>query len=228
MSSELTWEEIAAFIARQGPFISASTEVTDLHTHFRFGPGVQIDKFTHAISMAFPLSAAVIDEIEDHPTLLYKHHYRQVNMLLDRTATHVAAFVQSKGGSALPVPASVYIDWKTQAAHLSHKMIAVRAGIGWIGRHLLLVTPEWGARVRLVTVLTDVPIESPPRPRGECGDCKRCLNVCPVSAINEGPEDFDLLACNNQNRYFERHGMSVRICGICVKACRPGSGKIIE
>ena len=128
----------------------------------------------------------------------------------------------------MPVPASVFIDWKTQAAHLSHKMVAVRAGIGWIGRHVLLVTPEWGARVRLVTVLTDVPLESPPRPRGECGECKNCKNVCPVGAINEGPQDFDLLSCTNQNKYFERHGMSVRICGICVKACRPGSGKILS
>jgi len=30
------------------------------------------------------------------------------------------------------------------------------------------------------------------------------------------------------NRYHERHGMSVRICGVCVKACGPGSGRIIS
>ena len=149
-------------------------------------------------------------------------------MILDRTATLVAAFIQAHGYRALPAPASVFVDWQPQAPHLSHKMIAYRAGLGWIGRNMLLVTPEWGARVRLVTVLTDMPVESPPRPKGECGSCRRCVTSCPVGAINDGPEDFDFLACNDVNRYHEKHGMGVRICGVCVKACRPGSGRIIS
>lgn len=222
MKPEIAWDEIAALIAADGPFISAAADISDLHRHFRFGGGVRLEEMTHAVSMAYPLSEAVVEEIEDFPTVLYKHHYRNVNMLLDRCATRVAAFIQSRGGRALPVPASVFVDWKTQAAHLSHKMIAVRAGIGWIGRHVLLTTPEYGARVRLVTVLTDAPIKSPSRLKAECGACNRCVSACPVGAINSGPHDFDLLSCHNQNRYFEKHGMSVRICGICVKACRAG------
>jgi len=227
MSVDLSWDEVAALISREGPFLAAAAEVTDLHRHFRFGAGVRLEQFTHAISMAYPLNSAIVDEIENAPTILYKQHYRQVNALLDRTATMIAAFIQSRGGRSLPVPASVFVDWKTQAAHLSHKMIARRAGLGWIGRNVLLITPEWGARQRLVTVLTDVPFVSAPRPRGECGGCVGCVSLCPVGAINAGPEDFDLLVCANQTKYFERHGMSVRICGICVKACRPGSGRIV-
>jgi len=221
MSLDVTWEETKALIEQEGPFISAAGDISHLHKHFRFGDGARVEKMTHAISMAYPLSAAVVEEIENGPTILYKHHYRQVNMLLDRVATRLAAFIQSRGGRALPVPASVFIDWKTQAAHLSHKMVAVATGIGWIGRNVLLVTPEYGARVRLMTVLTDAPLESPPRPRYDCGDCRACAQVCPVGAIHDGPHDFDLLSCHYQNKYFERHGMSVRICGICVKACRP-------
>jgi epoxyqueuosine reductase QueG len=228
MSGDITWEEVAALIAREGPFIAASADISDLREHFRFGAGVQIEKFTHAISMGYPLNTAVLDEIENAPTILYKKHYQQVNAIMDRAATLIASFIQSRGGRSLPVPASVFVDWNTQAAHLSHKMIAKRAGLGWIGRNILLITPEWGARVRLVSVLTDVPFMSPPRPKGECGSCARCVPVCPVGAIKTAPEDFNLSACTEQTKYFEKHGMSVRICGICVKACRPGSGKIIQ
>jgi len=228
MSNPLGWEEISREISRQGPFLAAAAEVADLREHFNFLPGARAGELTHAISLGYPLSESVMEEIDDRPTILYKHHYRQVNMILDRAATVAAAFIQSHGWRALPVPASVFVDWRTQAPHLSHKMMAYRTGLGWIGRNLLLVTPEWGARVRLVTVLTDMPVESPARPKGECGDCKRCAVSCPVGAIYDGPGNFDFLSCHDLNRYHERHGMSVRICGVCVKACGPGSGRIIS
>jgi len=223
--AQIDWAELSAVIAEEGPFLAGAGPVADLHPHFHFGPGVQLDRLTHGISLAYPLSEPVIEECEKGPTVLYKHHYRQVNMLLDRAALRVQGFIQSRGGAALPVPASVFSEWATQAAHLSHKMIALRSGVGWIGKNILLITPEWGARVRLVSILTDVPLESPPRPRWECGPCKRCASVCPVSAIGDKKEDFNLAACSDQCREFERKGMSVRICGICVRACKPGMGR---
>jgi epoxyqueuosine reductase QueG len=224
---KIEWAELAAVIAGEGPFIAGAGPVADLRPHFHFGPGVPLDKLTFGISLAYPLSEPVIEECEKGPTVLYKHHYRQVNMLLDRAALTVQGFLQSRGGGALPVPASVFSEWATEKAHLSHKMIAVRAGIGWIGKNILLITPEWGARVRLVSILTDVPLASPPRPNWECGPCKRCASVCPVSAIGNSKDEFNLPACSGQCREFERKGMSVRICGICIRACKPGLGRIV-
>ena len=126
---QIEWAELAAMIAGEGPFIAGAGPISDLRPHFHFGPGVPIEKLTHGISLAYPLSGPVIEECEKGPTVLYKHHYRQVNMLLDRVALKAQGFIQSRGGMALPVPASVFSEWATQAAHLSHKMIAVRAGI---------------------------------------------------------------------------------------------------
>ena len=48
------------------------------------------------------------------------------------------------------------VDWQGQRGHISHKHIAVAAGLGWIGRNNLLVHPRHGGRLRLNTVLTDM------------------------------------------------------------------------
>ena len=225
---EISWPELYDAIREEGPFLAGAGNIADLHHHFHFGPSVPLDRLTHGISLAYPLSEPVIEECASGPTVLYKHHYRQVNMLLDRVALKVQGFIQGRGGMALPAPASVFSDWAKQEAHLSHKMVALRTGIGWIGKNILMITPEYGARVRLTSILTDVPLESPPRPRGECGPCSRCKSVCPVGAIHEGPADFDLPACSAKCLEFEKHGMGVRICGICVRACMPGSGRIVR
>ncbi|MCX6560725.1 MAG: hypothetical protein NTZ26_09425 [Candidatus Aminicenantes bacterium] len=178
-------------------------------------------RFPRAISLAKRLSDAVLEDIEDKPTPLYFHHYRQLNYFLDRGAFLLADHIQSIGFAALAIPASQIIDWENQRAHVPHKAVALAAGLGWIGRSNLLVTPEYGARVRLVTVLTDLPLE-PGRPlEFGCGGCVRCLAPCPAGAIIRLPGDFDHKRCYETLDEFRRkHIVSQHICGVCVKACR--------
>ncbi len=175
-----------------------------------------------AVSLAVRLSDAVLDEIGDRPTRLYLHHYRQANYFLDRNAFELARFLQEMGARALPIAASQTVDWVEQKGHLSHKEVARRAGLGWIGRNNLLVSPRWGARIRLVTVLTDLPLRiDRPLPEG-CGRCRECIPACPGGAIAEKREDFDHRKCFEQLKLF-KNGLNLGhyICGLCVKACRP-------
>jgi len=179
-----------------------------------------LEDLKFAISLGARLSDKVIEDIQDHPTRLYLHHYRQVNYLLDRAALLLTDFIQKEGYQALPIAASQIIDWENQKGHLSHKHVAACAGIGWIGRNNLLVTPKWGARVRLVSILTDFPLKVDKKLDRNCGDCTRCLNVCPVGAIKEKKEDFDHLACFEQLKRFRKdYNIGQYICGICVKVC---------
>lgn len=173
-----------------------------------------------AISIGVRLSEKIIEDIEDHPTFLYLHHYRQANYLLDRIAFLLSNFIQQQGYKALAIPASQVIDWEKQKAHLSHKHVAEQAGLGWIGKNNLLVTPRWGARVRLVSILTDFPLKEDKKIKATCGNCRNCLSVCPAGAIKEKKEEFDHLACFEQLKKFRKYGISHYICGICVKACK--------
>jgi len=182
-------------------------------------------KFNRGISLGKRLIDAVLEDIKDSPTPLYFHHYRQLNFFLDRAAFLLSSHIQELGFQALPIPASQILDWEEQSAHLSHKKVGYLAGLGYIGRNNLLVNPELGARFRLVTVLTDVPLEIDKPLEGDCGECRACLEPCPAQAINERKEDFDHMACFEKLKEFRKQGIvGQHICGVCVKAC-PGMSR---
>ena len=183
-------------------------------------PAQTILDLPFAVSVALRLAPAVLGTLEDHPNQLYEHHYRQVNFALDRLALDLATLIQNLGAKALPVAASQLVDWQNQRGHLSHKRIAVAAGLGWLGRNNLLVTPRFGAQVRLVTVLTDLELD-PDRPleRG-CGSCHACITACPAKAIGETPAEFKHLDCFALLKEFQsKRYVSQYICGLCVRAC---------
>ena len=67
---------------------------------------------------------------------------------------------------------------------------AIAAGLGELGRHGMLITREYGPRVRLVKVFTELELEpDPPKAFGVwkfCKNCKRCADACPSKAISDG------------------------------------------
>jgi len=182
-----------------------------------------VENLPYAISLGFHLSDRIIEDIEDGPTPLYFFHYQRVNIFLDEMALKMTSHIQNQGFDALPIPASQVIDWKRQVGHLSHKHVAKEAGLGWVGRHNLLVNPRFGARIRLVTILTDFPLKVDRPMQGDCGTCKACIPVCPTSAIGEDPLDFNHIGCYEWIKAFcKEHNIRQHICGICIKAC-PGT-----
>jgi len=184
-------------------------------------PPPLMDKLSYGISVGFHLSDAILEEILNQPTPLYFHHYQRVNILLDTVGLIVTSAIQDLGYQAIPIPASQIVDWKTQKGHLSHKHVASAAGLGWIGRNNLLVNEAFGSRIRLVTVLTDLPLVISPPSIKDCGSCLDCLSVCPAGAIKVRQEEFDHLRCDEQLRTFAKTlHFSHNICGVCVKACR--------
>jgi epoxyqueuosine reductase len=188
-------------------------------------PPSLMDKLSYGISMGFHLSDAILEEILNQPTPLYFHHYQRVNILLDTVGLIVTSAIQDLGYQAMPIPASQIVDWKTQKGHLSHKHVASAAGLGWIGRNNLLVNEEFGSRIRLATVLTDLPLVISPPSIKDCGSCLNCLSVCPAGAIKVRQEEFDHLRCYEQLRTFAKTlHFSHNICGVCVKACKGFKG----
>ncbi len=178
------------------------------------------DRVGFAVSMGKRLVTGVLDDILDRPTPLYFHHYRQINYFLDRGAMLLASRIQDLGFRAVPIPASQVIDWPKQRAHLSHKKVGEMAGLGRIGRNNLLVTPEFGSQFRLVTILTDMPLEAGNPSNADCGTCRTCIGVCPADAIKERREDFEHIGCFEMLKEFRNKGLVGQyICGLCVKAC---------
>lgn len=213
-------KELENIILDEGASLFGVADVRGIKKEFHFSGEILRD-LDYAICIGLRLSDPILEEIDGFPTKIYYHHYRQANIALDRMAFRVSNFIHSAGYKALPVPASQIIDWGKQEAHLSHKKIGYMAGLGFIGRNNLLVNPQFGARIRLVTVLTDMPLETAEPLEADCADCMACIEACPVGAIKKERADFDHIKCYEKLKEFrDKRIVDQFICGICVKACR--------
>ena len=214
------YRRLKEFALEQGVALFGVADVTPIRETFHIHPPESVALLDRGVSMAVRLSDAVLETLTDKPNLLYKHHYREANERLDTVAFRLAARIEEWGYRGLAVAASQTIDWRKQIAHLSHKRVAVQAGLGWLGRNNLLVTPQYGARVRLVTVLTNMPLQTDQPLQEDCRACQACLSVCPAGAIGKRQEDFDHQACYEQLRHFaQKENIGYYICGLCQKAC---------
>ena len=78
---------------------------------------------------------------------------------------------------------------------------ALKAGLGEYGRLGLLITPEFGPRVRIGKIFTDLPlVHDRPRSFGVtkfCETCRRCSDACPVNAIPDGPPSDEVFNRSN-------------------------------
>lgn len=182
---------------------------------------------THAVSVAVKLSDAVLSTIEDSPTFAYFQHYRTANALLDSITFRIARKIEEYGFSALPVAAS-----QSQGKNnpyrgvIPHKTVAVLSGLGFVGKSGLFLSEKYGSKVRLGTILTNMPVESEfPVIQNGCGDCQICANACPTGAIfgqlpsSDGDRNIDPEKCS---KYMKEHFQDVgrgSVCGICVKVC---------
>lgn len=189
-----------------------------------------LEGFPRAVSLAVRLSDAVMDAITDRPTPLYQAHYERANVLLDQIALGLTQAIQAAGGRALPLPASQVLDHEKLTSYISHKAVAVAAGVGWQGKSLLTVNPRFGPRIRLVSVLTDLPIAPDAPLKNRCGSCDACSTACPAQAIRnvnterhyesrEQALHFERCVSKIMNEHKKLPHISSAICGVCVAAC---------
>ena len=140
-----------------------------------------------AVVVAIGHSRAVLADPEDMPNPAYSQEYEDLNARLTDIATEIAELLRAAGHRAVVNPATLTwreIDTERLAAAFPHKTAATRAGLGWIGKSALLVTPELGPALRLASVLTDAPLAAgDPIQESLCGDCVVCVEACPAGAI---------------------------------------------
>jgi len=150
---------------------------------------------------------------------------------LSRLQKRTVRILKSEGYRILSIPPdSDRVEGKFVSRlypRLTHKVAATCAGIGWIGRNGLLVSPYFGPRLSLATVLTDAPFDvDVPITRSLCGDCTLCRVHCPSDAItgNEWsrsdpfPELVRAERCRSHKTSTRRTSEKPN-CGLCITIC---------
>lgn len=178
------------------------------------------------IVLAIPLFPPMVDTT---PSMLYQELYNTSNRVMDDMAYHLAGYLTSLGWRAMFFPRDCYADIQTllgnPAAAFSHVLAGCYAGVGTIGDSHNLITREFGPRVRLVSVLTDAPIEPDKKIEGDlCIHCGKCLKACPAGCFSLR-EDGGLYGMNKDacTRYHLRLQSEKRFpCGLCANVCPVG------
>ena len=184
----------------------------------------QAPDYPTAISILMRLDPLVVRGLRHGPTQDYQQEYLRVNVALDDATETLVDVLKVHGNAAERVQATME---KTNGGRpFPHKTAATQAGLGWIGKTALFVSPEFGPAVRLATVFTDLELTAgEPVVQSLCGDCRDCVDACPAGCGRDVLWQpgmarellFDAGACRHHMSLFT--GVDAEICGICIAAC---------
>ena len=190
-------------------------------------PVKQLPNHIYAVSIGVKLSDAVLATIDNAPSFAYFQHYRTANTLLDQISFRLCREIEKSGYTALPVAASQSLGKNNPYRGIfPHKTAAVLSGLGFVGKSGLFLSEKYGSKVRLATVITDMPLSNElPVLENGCGECRICQTACPAGAIfgtkptTDGERNFDPEKCSH---YMKEHFQDIgrgSVCGICIRVC---------
>lgn len=114
------------------------------------------------------------------------------------------------------------------SAPVAERALAVRAGLGFIGKNHMLIHPKLGCQMFLGEIITDLELPPDKPIVADCGDCKKCVEVCPTGALRIDGQ-FDAGRCINYltiehkgpipPKLVNRIGDKLFGCEECIRIC---------
>jgi|TARA_B110000977_G_scaffold165125_2_gene212092 epoxyqueuosine reductase QueG len=151
-------------------------------------------------------------------------HVNQLTIEIDQANSTLVKNLRKLGYRSLALPSrGLPLRPGEIKASLSFAHVAEAAGMGTIGTHSLLITPEFGTRTRLACLLTEAPLKTTRRvdPVDDCTHCLDCVKICPVGAISSpvpgARYQIDAMRCKFYREKFDN-------CGLCQKICSYATG----
>ncbi len=182
---------------------------------------VEIDpRYKYVIAMAMEMN---YNMIRTAPSALEHADVRLTYSRMALLVSSLAEFIRKLGYRAIPALNDTALNVP----------IAVDAGLGQLGRHGLLISPQFGPRQRLCKVITDLPLQ-PDEPidfgvTEFCSICQKCARECPSRAVSNGEPTAEVSSISNNpgvvkwplsaekcREYWSKVGTN---CGICIRVC---------
>ena len=185
-------------------------------------PEANMDRIMPGAACAISIAALepeelILDYLSKKNPKPYRNHFYENVQLLGRVGLALAEALQARGYRAESLsPNGVYAEGSSPGRLLppfAHRYAAHAAGIGAIALSGNVMTPEYGARVYLGTVITDAPLVADgPLDESPCDDCKLCLHACAAGFMSVDERvGFTL---GGREITHARKGAHLR-CGIC-------------
>jgi epoxyqueuosine reductase len=122
----------------------------------------------------------------DRATISAYARKRDYHDVIKGKLKELAGFLASSGGADV----KVFVD----TAPVMEKPLAEAAGLGWLGKHTVLVSREFGSWLFLGAIFTTADLPPDPAETDHCGSCRRCLSICPTDAF-PAPYQLDARRC---------------------------------
>lgn len=191
---------------------------------------VQNCDFQAGAAVAVPLPENIIRDLLKAPTKEYYELYYFLNRKLNEIVMAGEEFLRNKGFDAYAQTTERVEVNEENVSVLPHKTVAVRAGLGWIGKNCLLVTPRYGSAIRISSLLTNAPLKCGEAvTKSRCGKCSLCVRNCPAQALKgtlweagmRREEIVDVRKCYKKQVEImsKETGIETDLCGKCFAVC---------
>lgn len=162
--------------------------------------------------------------------MIYGHFNNNVCHEVDRIGLKCAKIIERDYSAiAVPIPCDgPYEYWEVENMHgkglISMKHAAVLSGLGEIGKSTLLLNPQYGNLLTLGAILTNLDLKSDELSESVCiKGCRKCIDACPVHAINNGTVNQKLCRLNAYGK--TARGFDTVDCNKCRVVCPMRYGK---
>ncbi len=165
----------------------ASMSYMENHYQKRINPSLLVEGAKSVISV---LLNYYPEETQEDPTapVISKYAYgKDYHDVIRKKLSHLLEFINTS-------IAAVKGRGFTDSAPVLDRAWAARAGLGWIGKNSMLISPSKGSYFFIGALIVDMELKSDRPIPDFCGDCTRCIHACPTEAIIE-PRIIDSGKC---------------------------------
>ena len=182
-------------------------------------------------ALVFAVPYSEILKIEDYKEERFEELIKEARSCADKITDEVVTLLKRQDIKHYVAPAAQSSEEKL-VAPFSYKFAGVNAGLGWIGKNDVLITEQYGPRIRLTAILLDydLPLGISVKKSRCPAKCTMCVDACPHNAITgklwdihkKRDELIDYNLCNQKRSLYIKKLGRKHACGLCMVSCPYG------
>ncbi len=158
------------------------------HFDMRVDPTKLVPGAKTVISLSFNYFTEDVQEDNDAPKIASYAYGRDYHKVIKKKLTILSKEMIDQFGD---LTMRLFVD----SAPVMERDWAKRSGVGWVGKHTLLLNPKKGSYFFLAEIICDIDFEYDSPIKDFCGTCTKCIDACPTDAISPSGYVLDGSKC---------------------------------